>query len=193
LRLQFTGLLARPLACLLAGAAFAAAAQNTNQSNALEDKTAYEQELEKLNWKEAEVPLPRYPSDGDLIEFQVSSGATFRFFIDATSLNVSDDGVVRYTLVARSPSGVANVSFEGIRCITRSYKVFARGAGGRWSPAQGDWRYIETKTIQRWHNVLYWEYLCPRHRPIETAAEGVNALRRGIHPGLAVPFYGVGR
>ena len=91
--------------------------------------------------------------------------------------------MVRYTLVARSPSGTANVSFEGIRCTTRSYKVFALGTGGSWSRREGEWRVIETRTIQRWHNVLYCEYLCPRHRPIETAAEGVNALRRGVHPG----------
>ena len=136
---------------------------------------------------------PAYPKDADLIEFQVSSGATFRFFIDAASLSVGADGVVRYTLVARSPSGVTNVSFEGIRCSTKSYKVFAQGSGGRWSPRQGEWREIEAKTIQRWHNVLYFEYLCPRHRPIETAAEGVDALRRGVHPGLALPFHGVSR
>jgi hypothetical protein len=183
----------RLLACLLAGAAFTAAAQNTNQLPDPGADSRYDEEQEKLKWKEAEARLPPYPKDADLIEFPVSSGATFRFFIDAASLSVADDGVVRYTLVARSPSGIANVSFEGIRCSSRSFKVFARGTGGRWSPVQGEWRVIETKTIQRWHNVLYWEFLCPRHRPIETAAEGVNALRRGIHPGLALPFQGINR
>jgi hypothetical protein len=181
------------LACVLTVTALAAAAQNTNELNDKGGSSRYEEEQEKLNWKEAEARLPPYPKDADLIEFQVSSGATFRFFIDAASLSVADDGVVRYTLVARSPSGIANVSFEGIRCATKSYKVFARGTGGRWSPAQGEWRDIEIRTIQRWHNVLYWEYLCPLHRPIETAAEGVNALRRGIHPGLALPFQGINR
>jgi hypothetical protein len=184
------------LACLLAAAAFAAAAQNTNElpaASTVSGKSNWEEEQDKLNWKEAQVKLPPYPRDADLIEFQVSSGATFRFFVDAASVSVADDGVVRYTLVARSPSGVANVSFEGIRCVSRSYKVFARGTGGAWSRTQGEWREIEIKTIQRWHNVLYWDYLCPRHRPIETAAEGVDALRRGLHPGLALPFQGINR
>ena len=184
----------RPLlACLLAGVAFAAAAQNTNQSSVPGDKSKYEEEQEKLNWKEGDVPPPPYPKDADLIEFQVSSGATFRFFIDAASLSVADDGVVRYTLVARSPSGIANVSFEGMRCAAKSTKVFARGTGGNWSRREGEWQVIEARTIQRWHNVLYFEFLCPRHRPIETAAEGVNALRRGVHPGLALPFQGINR
>ena len=184
---------ARLLAALLAGVALAAAAQNTNAPGIQGDKSKYEEEQDKLNWKEADAPLPPYPKDADLIEFQVSSGATFRFFIDAASLSVADDGVVRYTLVARSPSGIANVSFEGIRCASKSYKVFARGTGGRWSRREGAWQVIEARTIQRWHNVLYFEYLCPRHRPIETAAEGADALRRGMHPGVAVPFHGIGR
>jgi len=186
-------LLACLLACLLTGVVFAAAAQNTNQTGIQGDKSKYEEEQDKLNWKEADAALPPYPKDADLIEFQVSSGATFRFFIDAASLSVADDGVVRYTLVARSPSGIANVSFEGIRCASKSYKVFARGTGGGWSRREGEWQVIEARTVQRWHNVLYFEFLCPRHRPIETAAEGVNALRRGVHPGLALPFQGINR
>ena len=177
--------------------AIAAAAQNTNQlppvSPTSSGRSIWEEEQEKLNWKEGDVRLPPYPRDADLIEFAVSSGTSFRFFVDAASLSVGQDGVVRYTLVARSPSGASTVSYEGIRCNSKSYKVFAQGAGGAWSPRQSDWRFIEAKTIQRWHNVLYFEYLCPRHRPIETAAEGVEALRRGGHPGLAVPQYGYTR
>jgi len=164
-----------------------------NELNVQGGSSRYEEEQEKLNWKEAEVRLPPYPKDADLIEFQVSSGATFRFFIDAASLSVADDGVVRYTLVARSPSGIANVSFEGMRCATKSTKVFARGTGGNWSRREGEWQVIEARTIQRWHNVLYFEYLCPRNRPIQTAAEGADALRRGMHPGLVVPIHGVNR
>ena len=34
---------------------------------------------------------------------------------------------------------------------------------------------------------------CPRNRPIQTAAEGVDALRRGGHPDLVVPTNGVNR
>jgi hypothetical protein len=186
----------RLLACVLTAAAPGAAAQNTNQlppTTTASGKSSFEEEQDKLNWKEAEFAPPAYPKDADLIEFQVSSGATFRFFVDAASLSVGADGVVRYTLVARSPSGVTNVSFEGIRCSNKTYKVFAQGSGGRWSPRQGEWREIEAKTIQRWHNVLYAEYLCPRNRAIDTAAEGVDALRRGVHPGLALPFQGINR
>jgi hypothetical protein len=188
---------ARWLAGLLAGLAFAAAAQNTNQlppvSPTSSGRSVWEEEQEKLGWKEADVRLPPYPGESGLIEFPVSSDATFRFFIDPASLSVADDGVVRYTLVARSPSGVSNITYEGIRCSNKSYRVFAQGAGGRWTPRDGEWREIQARTIQRWHNVLYFEFLCPRNRAIETAAEGVDALRRGGHPMLATPLHGINR
>jgi len=185
----------RLFACLLAGAACGAAAQNVNAPLGIEKggPSNWDEEQAKLNWREADASPPPYPKDADLVEFPVSSGATFNFFIDAATLSVGADGVVRYTLVARSPSGVNNITYEGIRCENKSYKVFAQGLAGRWSPRRGEWRVIEAKSIQRWHAVLYWEYLCPRHRPIESAAEGVNALRRGGHPGLATPMYGVTR
>ena len=181
------------LACLFAGVAPVAAAQNTNQLPVPGGPSNWDEQQEKLNWKEAEARLPPYPKDADLIEFPVSSAATFRFFIDSASLSVGADGVVRYTLVARSPSGVSNVSNEGMRCSSKSYKVYAQGRDGGWFPRQSEWREIEARTIQRWHNVLYFEYLCPRHRPVESAAEGVQALRRGGHPGLVAPTHGVNR
>ena len=32
---------------------------------------------------------------------------------------------MRYVLVARSPAGVENVSFEGMRCVTNEYRIYA--------------------------------------------------------------------
>ena len=150
-------------------------------------KSDWEEEQERLNWTEADVRLPPYPKGEGLIEFSVSMGASFRFFIDPASLSSGPDGVVRYTLVARSPSGFANVSYEGIRCAAKTYRVYARGSDGLWATRHSEWREIEPKSIQRWHNELYSQYLCPRRRPIENAAEGVNALREGGHPALAAP------
>ena len=142
-------------------------------------KNEYELEQDRLNWKEGEVKLPPYPKTEGLIEFFVSGASSFRFFIDPASLSPGRDGVVRYTLVARSPSGVANVSHEGIRCSTNSYKVYALGNEGRWSARESDWRAIEPRSVQRWHLELRSRYFCPGNAPIYTAAEGVAFLRSG--------------
>ena len=173
----------RLLACLLAGMAGAAAAQNTNDlPQNLGGKSDWELEQEKRNWQEADVRLPPYPRDDALIEIRVSSDTRFRFFVDPASLSSGPDGVVRYTLVARSPSGYANVSYEGIRCAAKEFKVFALGGDGRWTGRAGEWRPIEPKAFQRWHNELYAWFLCPNRQPIASAAEGADALRRGGHP-----------
>lgn len=128
------------------------------------------------------VALPAYPRPERLIEFFVAATSEFRFFIDAASLSVGSDGVVRYTLVARSPAGVDNVSFEGMRCTSAQVRTYALGRDGAWGGQPGEWRPIEPRSVQRWHNALYREYFCPQKEPIASAREGVEALRRGGHP-----------
>ena len=146
-------------------------------------KSEWEAEAERRGWKEGEHKLPAPPKREDLIEFFVSSATDFRFFVDPQSLSVGKDGVVRYTLVARSPSGAENVSYEGIRCSAGSLRVYAYGRlGGGWSERDSEWRPIEPKTVQRWHNALLREYFCPQRVPIYDPAEGIDALRRGGHP-----------
>jgi hypothetical protein len=119
-----------------------------------------------------------------MVEFVIGGSTSFRFFIDATSLSVGEDGVVRYTLVARSPAGVSNISYEGIRCVSGIYKIFALGNDGRWSPRGGDWKPIGQLTAQRWHLVLRSQFFCPLRDTIQTAAEGLDALRQGVHPAV---------
>ncbi len=152
----------------------------STQGSSSNQKSDWELEQERLNWKEGEIKLPAYPKTEDLVEFFVSGASSFRFFIDPASLSPAGrDGVVRYTLVARSPSGVANVSYEGMRCTTNSYKLYALGNEGRWSVRESEWRPIEPRSVQRWHLELRTRYFCPGNAPIYTAAEGVDLLRSG--------------
>jgi hypothetical protein len=146
-------------------------------------KSDWEIEVERRGWKEGEYTLPAPPKAEDLMEFYVSATTDFRFFVDRQSLSVGKDGVVRFTLLARSPSGSENVTYEGIRCSEGNYRVYAYGrAGGGWNERDSDWRPIEVKTTQRWHSALWREYFCPHKVPIFDPAEGVDALRRGGHP-----------
>jgi hypothetical protein len=127
--------------------------------------------------------LPAYPRASGLLPFFVSAASDFRFFVDAASLSVGGDGVVRYTLVARSPQGADSVSFEGMRCDTREVRGYATGrADGTWSRRDTPWRKIESRSVQRWHNALASEYFCVGGIRIQDAAEGVQALQLGRHP-----------
>jgi hypothetical protein len=147
-----------------------------------DSKSDWEREQEAREFKEADLPLPGLPKKEGLIEFFVSGASSFRFFIDPASLSVGADNVVRYTLVARSASGYENISYEGIRCEAGSYKVFAFGNDGQWKRSNSEWQEILPRSVQRWHNVLRGQYFCPNRLTIVTAAEGLDALRRGGHP-----------
>src|SRR5437588_5598596 len=59
-------------------------------------------------WEEIALQLPAAPQAANLLPFYVSPTASQKFFIDAKSLSVGSDGIVRYTLVSRSESGVEN-------------------------------------------------------------------------------------
>ena len=146
-------------------------------------KSDWERRQEDREWREAEVALPAFPRPADLLPFFVSAASDFRFFIDGASLSVGADGVVRYTLVARSPQGAESVVFEGMRCATREVRGYATGrAGGGWSRRDTPWRAIGHPSVQRWHQALATEYFCPGRTAIHSAAEGLDALRRGGHP-----------
>jgi len=183
----------RLLALLLLAVACQAAAQNTNDPNnpsgpqigGRQDKSAWELEQERLKPASA-VALPALPKNEDLIEFWVTNSSAFRFFIDSASLSVGNDHVVRYTLVARSPSGIANVSYEGMRCAEGTYRVYAYALDGKWVPRESEWKPIEPNAVQRWHNELRIRYFCVSRRgALLSKEEGVDALRRGGHPGAA--------
>lgn len=151
------------------------------------EKSDWERRQEERTWREIETPPPAYPRAENLLPFFVSAASDFSFFVDAASLSVGEDGVVRYVLVARSAQGAQSVSFEGIRCSTSEYRIYATGVGpGRWAPTRASWRAIDPRSVARWHNALAKEYFCPSGRPIRDAAEGVLALRRGDHPSRAL-------
>lgn len=141
-------------------------------------------EPEQSRGAERLTTLPAFPKPENLIEFYVSPLASNRFFIDTQSVSVGPDGVVRYTLMVNAAGGASNISFEGIRCGSGEYKIFATGRNdGTWAGARaGDWRPIENKTVNGHHAVLNRDFFCPNGLPPDDAAEGVEALRRGKHP-----------
>ncbi|QIK37083.1 hypothetical protein GWK36_02655 [Caldichromatium japonicum] len=113
-----------------------------------------------LPWSEDPSWLPPLPQEADLLPLNVASGSgVFRYFIDGRNLVIGQDGVVRYTILIRSPSGTPNLSFEGIRCTARGqYRVFAYGTDQGFTPVDQDWQPIgldsEPYRIQLWRHHL---------------------------------------
>jgi len=138
-------------------------------------------------WQEEETVLPAFPQDANLREFYVSELTRHRFFIDASTLVIGKDGVVRYVLVIRTQGGATNISLEGMRCETREFKIYATGQrDGNWTRSRRDeWRPIENKPANRHHAALSRDLFCPNGVAIRSPDEGRNALRLGRHPDAA--------
>jgi len=135
-------------------------------------------------WQEKAVDLPAAPLPENLLPFYVSAATDNEFFVDATSLTVGPDGVVRYVLVVQASGGARNVSFEGLRCETRERRVYAFGRlDGAWSKSRNEgWQRIRDVPANRHHAALFYDYFCPGGIIVADADEARDALRRGGHP-----------
>ena len=116
---------------------------------------------EEKPFKEDALNLPAYPDDAALIEVRPRGHSQNRFYVDRNSVSLGADWVVRYTAVIKSPSGAANVSYEGMRCKTSEYKVYAYGTrDGAWANARKPkWQDIDGTTANFRYS-LWVDYLC---------------------------------
>ena len=134
---------------------------------------------EEKPWVEIESALPAYPASKNLIPFEVSSVTRNRHFIDAASVSVGKDDVVRYTVVVEAPGGASNISYEGIRCGSGERRIYAFGHPDRtWSEARNaNWQEINNSGFS-YQKVLYDDYFCPASVQVKDSTEAVMNLRR---------------
>lgn len=116
---------------------------------------------EEKAFKEDALALPAYPPAAGLIEFKLRGQPKNRFFIDRNSLSLGEDRVVRYSLTIRTPGGGNNVSYEGLRCKTGEYKIYAHGtSNGTWVNArEPKWQGVGATTANPRYG-LWADYIC---------------------------------
>lgn len=131
-------------------------------------------------WTEVAAQLPSYPRAEDLLPFAVSSATRNRHFIDAASLSIGSDKVVRYTVVIEAAGGAKNVMFEGLRCATGERRLYAYGQpDGTWAKARSaGWEGIKLRSLLSYHKPLFEEILCPGGIAVRDAAEAVRNLKQ---------------
>ncbi len=124
--------------------------------------------------------LPAAPAKENLLPFYVSPTTTMNFAIDASSVSVTPDGVVRFTLVVASSEGARNVSHEGIRCKTAEKKLYATGGmDGNWAPSRNSaWNQIRDVGANRQHAALFNDYFCDFGSVAGNAATIVKRLKQ---------------
>ena len=129
--------------------------------------------------QEEAAPPPRYPRSADLVRIDVPAPSGVRFFVDSTTLSVGRDRVVRYVLVGRSASGIENVTFEGLRCSPREFRVYALGRSDRtWGGSPGPWQTTRAADVSPARRALAEDYFCADGFPVRDAGEALAALRR---------------
>lgn len=132
-------------------------------------------------WTENKVDaLPPLPQAGNLLPFEVSQNTPLQFAVDPKALSVGSDGVVRYTVVVTSPSGARNVNYEGIRCDTYEWRLYAglNAEHDGWDrTVANDWRRIENGNLNAYQSALYQDYFCTSKTPTGSANAIVNNIR----------------
>ncbi|MBK9238120.1 MAG: CNP1-like family protein [Rhodoferax sp.] len=93
-------------------------------------------------WQESDVPAPPVVIGKDLIPIDMPANLALRFGVDPKTLTITNDGVVRYVMVASNDQGARNVMYEGVRCATGEVRTYARqDSTGQWTAdAQAQWR-----------------------------------------------------
>jgi len=138
----------------------------------------YSQLLASKPWEEAETPAPAPVETRGLIDLDIPDSG-LRFGVAPGSITIGSDGVVRYVVVARGGSGVTAM-YEGIRCNTGEYKVYARdNAGAGWQPvAQSTWRSLDQRPVPRHTKAIARTGACVGSVANFTAADIVRDLRQ---------------
>ena len=133
-----------------------------------------------MSWQEVTTQMPAAPKPDNLLEFTLEKNSGYRYFVDGASLSVGDDGVVRYTVIAQSPSGARTVSFEGMRCAEGERKLYAFGhADGSWSRNRtAKWESIQARDPNSYQRALFYHYFC-----VQGVKRTVPELQRVLRAG----------
>ena len=172
--------LALVVACVATGVLLAGCSSASKPTN--KDDAAFTYLFDrKSNWTENKVDtLPPLPQQTDLLAFDVSGNTPLTFAVDSKSLSVGDDGVVRFTVVAKSPSGASNVNYEGIRCDTYEWRQYAglNADHDGWDTGVATpFARIENGTLNAYQASLYQDYFCTSKMPTGSAKQILENIR----------------
>lgn len=119
-----------------------------------------------IPWIENETEVLAVPRPEDLQPVQLDTlQAGFEVLVDLTRITVDpDDRVVRGWFWVRSAAGAENGSFEGFRCETREYKVYAYAYPRRDPPVSKAkrplWKAVNRESGRDYRAELLDDYFC---------------------------------
>lgn len=142
--------------------------------------------VEDYVWKEGDNKIPDYPQNNDLLEVSGPPAyQNYQYLLDGKNLQVGADGVVRYSIVIRSPAGSDNVMYEGLRCTTSQVKAYAYGStdmDGRkkFIPRQNaNWKPVSSSGVSGYSESLAVNYFCDHNGAILKRHEIIQNIKYG--------------
>jgi hypothetical protein len=131
-------------------------------------------------WHEQQGELPPYPEKGNLLEVDAGTeGLQYTVYIDKPSLVKRDDGVVRYTVILVSSTGIWNVFNEGLHCGEKMFRRYAYGVDDRWHPIpDSPWKTLRGKGANRYRMIFYKKYICDPTRLNQSAEQILDRFQQ---------------
>jgi hypothetical protein len=132
------------------------------------------------DWQESDVPPPPAFDRDKLIAIEMPRYMSLKFGVDPSTIRLTDDGVVRYVIVAANREGGGfNAFYEGVRCSTEEYKTYARVAtDGAWETVRDpEWKHIAGS---RHTLALAVQAICRGHAPRASVGEMIRNLKDPI-------------
>jgi hypothetical protein len=131
------------------------------------------------DWSEADAPPPPALRTDKLVPLAIPR-SDLRFGVDATSVSIGKDGIVRYVVVATSSSGAINAMYEGIRCDKGEFRTYARHTPGKgWTQVNSDWRSVQDGAAARHALAMARTGACMANAPNTSAEQVVRDLAAG--------------
>ncbi|MEY4100309.1 MAG: hypothetical protein RL300_1480 [Pseudomonadota bacterium] len=131
------------------------------------------------DWKETEVPAPPKFDPNRRIAIDMPHYVSMKFGVDPATLSITPDGILRYVMVAVSPSGTVTAFYEGIRCATGEVKSYARtNAEGAWTLVKdSDWRGLNDRQPSKHALALAQQGACEGSSSARSVADIVRRIK----------------
>jgi len=134
-----------------------------------------------IPWIENETEVLAVPREEDLVQLDINqSPPGLQVWIDRSRITVDPkDRVVRLWVVMRSEQGVQNGTFEGYRCDTGEYKIYAYSNPHRKPPVSKAnrpvWQEVGGRRGINYRSEMMSDYFCGL-RGVRTEAEIRDAI-----------------
>ncbi len=134
---------------------------------------------DNTDWKETAVPAPPKFDPKRRIAIDMPRYVSMEFGVDPATLTITPDGIVRYVVIAVSPSGGVTAFYEGIRCATGEVKSYARAnSDGAWTLVrEPEWRGLNDRQPSKHALALAQQGACEGGSSARSAADIVRKIK----------------